>query len=149
MPAAMNKQNQHIKPNHNLSHLDKACITINYPPDKNSNEVVQTIDQALDVVGLGKMKKNHIVKSYQTCQWARLREEFAEWSRSAIGCGGLIINPFWVKLGGDSWDTPVIKNISGLSPGAQKIKEEVEEMGMLDNALFRYGCRGPSLPRMG
>jgi hypothetical protein len=139
MPAAMNKQNQSIKPNHDLSDLDKACITINYPPDDNTNEKTCAIDQALDVVKLGNMEKNQIIKSYQTSQWARLQEEFAEWSRSAIGHNGLIINPLWVKLGGDSWATPVTKNISGLSPQAQRIEDGFREMGVLNDSRLYYG----------
>jgi len=140
MPAAMNKQNKHLKPNHGLSNLDRASITINYPPD-DGNEMVE---QALDVIGVG-ITKNQFIKSYQTGQWARLREEFAEWSRSAIEHGGLIIDPFWVRLGGDSWPTLVIKNDPGLSAEVQAIEDEFQERGIdpLDWAGF---CVPPPTP---
>jgi hypothetical protein len=143
MPASMNKQNKHLKPNHDLSSQDKACITINYPPDNNTNEMVWLVEQALDVVGVDNMKKKQIMNNYQTNQCTRLREEFAEWSRSAIGHGGLIIDPFWVRLGGDNWPTQIQKNIPGLAARIQAIDEDFQKMGVDPAVWF---CNPPPSP---
>ena len=143
MPAAMNKQNKHLKPNHGLSNLDRASITINYPPD-DGNEMVE---QALDVIGVG-ITKNQFIKSYQTGQWARLREEFAEWSRSAIEHGGLIIDPLWVRLGQDR-AIPITKNNPELSlelsAGVQAIEDGFQEMGV-DSRVWAGLCVCPPNP---
>lgn len=91
----MNEWNKDIRPNNDLSDLDKAFMTINYPPDDNSKSKMEwTIELALDVVGVADRKKNQIIKSYRNSGWATLREEFAEWSRSAIQHGGPIMDPF-------------------------------------------------------
>jgi hypothetical protein len=64
MPAAMNKQNIAINPNNNLSNLDKAYITINYPPKGNTNQTRRTVEDALDVAGVDFRNKIDILASY-------------------------------------------------------------------------------------
>jgi hypothetical protein len=76
-PAAMNEQNKGIKPNNDLSDIDKAFMTINYPPDDNTNKMEWTIELALDVIGIGDRKKNQIIETYRNGGWASLRQEFA------------------------------------------------------------------------
>lgn len=68
-------------------------MTINYPPD-DKGKMEWTIELALDVVGVADRKKNQIIESDRNSGWATLREEFAEWSRSAIQHGGPIMDPF-------------------------------------------------------
>jgi hypothetical protein len=63
----------------------------------------------MDVVGVADRKKNQIIKSYRNSGWATLREEFAEWSRSAIQHGGPIMYPFQARVGGDNLATPITK----------------------------------------
>jgi hypothetical protein len=46
MPAELNQQNQDVRPNTELSELDKAYAILSYPPDDPATKVL-TIDEAL------------------------------------------------------------------------------------------------------
>jgi len=140
MPAAMNEQNKGIKPNNELSDLDKAFMTINYPPDDNANKMEWTIEQALDVVGVSDRKKNQIIESYRNSGCARLRKEFAEWSKLAIRHGGSITDTSQARVDKDNVATPITKeDIPALSADAQAIEDGFRRMGCDRDPRIRYG----------
>jgi hypothetical protein len=84
MPAAMNEENRRIKPNDELSDLDKAYITIFYPPELSATNGAQwTIEHALDVTGLDDAAKKLLLEVYQTGGWDKLRVRFTVALREA------------------------------------------------------------------
>jgi len=79
MPEGMNEENRGIKPNNELSDMDKAFMTINYPPDGKNNKMEWTFEKALDVAGVGERRKYQIIQSYQKSGWAKVRDEIRSW----------------------------------------------------------------------
>jgi len=140
MPAAMNEQNEDIKPNIELSNQDKAFMTINYPPDDNTNKMEWTIEQALDVVGVGDREKNQIIESYRNSGWASLRNEFAEWSKLAIRHGGSITDTSQARVDEDNVAAPITKEETPvLSADAQAIEDGFRRMGVYSDPRIQYG----------
>ena len=91
MPAAMNKQNREIRPNHVLSETDKAFITINYPrpPNYPPADSIWTMNHALDVVGIDPETKSKILESYELSEWAEIRYLLSGFCTTACRTGSI------------------------------------------------------------
>ena len=59
MQPAMNKENEDIPPNHELSDIDKAYMAINYPRDLSS------VKKALETIDLDSNTKSAIIAAYK------------------------------------------------------------------------------------
>lgn len=64
-------------PNYNLSDLDKAFITINYPPDdpNGTNLFGWTVEDALGLIGFDEAKEHRILEGYRRHGYVGLRRE--------------------------------------------------------------------------
>jgi hypothetical protein len=100
MPAAMNKQGRRIDPNNELSDLDKAYITITYPPEPSgTNGANWTIEYALNVAGVDDADKRLILGIYATGgEWAELRARFRDWNNRAKGGGSSVLKKAFIFL---------------------------------------------------
>ena len=81
IPASINKLDIHVAQNYKLSEMDKAFVTINYPPDPdNANKMGWTLDKALSVAGLTVMERRVILERYRNGEgWLVLRQDLKDW----------------------------------------------------------------------
>ena len=80
MPAAMNKENLDVPPNHQLSPLDKAYISINYPHDPNTSTM--SFQEALDIAKVDLSTQTNLKYLYVRKEYHVLRHKFSDWSLS-------------------------------------------------------------------
>ncbi|KAF8956725.1 hypothetical protein BDZ97DRAFT_154780 [Flammula alnicola] len=84
MPAEMNNEGIEVKPNNELSALDKAFMTINYPffdesDTKNDIPGLQLFKNALDVAGVDGDPKTTLMDLYRGQSINEIRFEFTRW----------------------------------------------------------------------
>lgn len=82
MPAEWNVQHLEIKPNHDLSPLDKAFAFLNYPfiGEITSSDASVCLAGALTTVGITGEFKDSIEAEYAAGDWEGVRAEFTRWS---------------------------------------------------------------------
>ena len=73
----MNEQNTPLGLNNDLSNLDKAFVTINYPPNANgTNEFGWTVKHAVGLMGFDEAKERRILEGFRSHGCVGLRREF-------------------------------------------------------------------------
>jgi hypothetical protein len=81
MPKEMNIERIEVKPNNELSELDKAYGFINYPfISTTSPDPKWTITHALDVANVQGDFRQRILNEFDQHDWKGVRTEFALWS---------------------------------------------------------------------
>lgn len=85
--AAMNEQNITVGPNHCLSDMDKAYITLNYPPISGTNKMGWDLEHALNIIGVSDAQKKDFISGFQCGGWERLRQEILEAVHTTAGLG--------------------------------------------------------------
>jgi hypothetical protein len=78
MPAKMNEEEMEVEPNNELSELDKAYITLNYPREDPSTG--WTVAYALEVAGVDREQRESMLHDYRTDGWSKLRGRLGRWS---------------------------------------------------------------------
>jgi len=79
MPAAMNEQNEDIPPNYQLSPLDKAYMTINYPHWPKT-PTIMSFQEALDIAKVDPHNQTVLRELYDLGDYHRIRQVFSAWT---------------------------------------------------------------------
>jgi len=81
MPKEMNIEQIEIKPNNDLSEIDKAYGFLNYPFIKTKSPHPEwTVTHALDVANVQGDFRERILNEFKQGDWKGVRTEFALWS---------------------------------------------------------------------
>ena len=85
MPAAMNEEGIEVKPNNELSDIDRAYVTINYPHPVNTPllDSAWTFEHALGIAGVDGSARDRILQEYRNSNWPEVRYQFTNWCISA------------------------------------------------------------------
>ena len=85
MPAAMNEEGIEVKPNNELSDIDKAYVTINYPYPVGTPllDPVWTFEYALGIAGVEGNPRDRILQEYRNSNWPEVRYQFTNWCITA------------------------------------------------------------------
>ena len=156
MPAEMNEHGVVVTSNNELSELDKAYITLNYPRDDASvNGIGWTVGYALEVAGVDREQREVMLEDYRIGGWSKLRSRLFEWKdgiRNALAHRPLhrhtrslshsSINRPESIISRDGGDGASPGDIQALSSGAQAIKEGFKRLqnpsGVIDPRMS-YG----------
>ncbi|RXW13968.1 hypothetical protein EST38_g11879 [Candolleomyces aberdarensis] len=85
MPAQLNEQEIEMRPNYELSALDKAFAFLNYPflGGLSSSDASQTLDNALNTIGVTGKFRESITAEFDENDWRGVRAEFTRWALNA------------------------------------------------------------------
>ncbi len=85
MPADMNIQRKEFPPNYELSETDKAFIVINYPPDPDTEEGFEVLQQAFQTLGVPEEKQDELLMLIKVDPTAdEARHAFKDWNETHL-----------------------------------------------------------------